>query len=955
MTPISEISARENKNARLADVKAGNQDGWRFLTKEVNTSDYSWYSEQTVSGTQNVKAGDSMPHVSWVYANAENKVYIRPEKTADEVIEYTIPYSGNWQIDISYRNIGVDVYGGDGGSLSLSYLPKNDNDDSRIFKSVSVPISSENPESNSYNTVIKAEGGDKILLCANANEDGYGDGWEIQYTICETEKQGKTIDEGYKNGLTQITGQNSASAALVKDNTVWVGVDGNFGDTEAMKKKILYFKKFIPNLGVVLMSAHPESYCNAEFYEENGIPVIVQSYGSGFEEYIDENNAWEWDWNFAPLDSLHWQDLSGTAHAFSLPHYASREVFSRIVKSSAESGFSGFGFPDCVWMWGARGISGYNPETVKAFVDDLCERDSGLKCDDGIWYFHDYYRYYTGSTAVIEPQDLGLSSWEDYEPLSESKNNELKAAGIDTAPYWAVFDMLCHYEWLKFAQYTADLSHDNGGICQIMINPEYYPDGVDYLFLNKLINVDMAEDEFFGNTDYLDGAYYRSGYNTKFSSTTDTGAVMEAGGGGNAGAYYTDEIAYLAAFELGSLSALDHMETDFMYQNSRYSKERDGQLISYGMGFSDAKSLGLDKRKADFTVVSSRNQSRPWATDTGWKPWSLRLGFDGNIDFNLAKMGYNFESISQEGISDVTDDVVVFSPHRVTQSAWNTFLNKVSSGEIKTGIISTHRFDTVVTEKLGTISFSDAAPEYNYSNISDVGLSGHVRDISGNNLTSERIKISRGISSALPGDETIMSFKTISKSYPLVVKRTVGNGEMYILLFDDTKNYDIAEYVYDYILGNTQIKPMYKSLVNTGTLTDGFTETDSYLSAVEADKGASVRVYQSGDLSAVGIQNSRSRFIIDSTLTSTGQCAPYNISGSTSVKVLMSPLERYKYIAVPSMTEGTAAADEDGYVTLSFDNTSHEIFFLLPETSEKDFSDIKIMQSNWRTALNFEE
>lgn len=946
MMPISEIKSRDKLVSRLADAMGAEE--WSFYTRPVGGRDFSQYSAQTPSGSLNIQTASTLPWVQWRKSNADNKAYIRPEKTGEQVIAYTVPQSGNWKVELTYKNVGVgETYGGDGGSLYLSYLPKGDNDDSRTVRSLHVNVSSETPAENSYSTVIEANGGDRIMLAANAGTDGYGDYWEINYTISETDETGKKIGDGYKTVLPQ-DGTGSASAAAIADNIVWIGVDGNFGDSDAMKTKIMHFKKFVPNLGVILMSNTPDEYCNAKFFEENNIPVIVQSYGAGFESYIASNNAWEWDWNSMALDSSHWQDMSGTAHAFALPHYATKEVFSSLAKSSATSGYSGFGFPDYVWMWGARGISGYNPETIKAFRDDLSERDSGLLCDDGVWYFHDYYRYYTGSSTLILPSDVGLDSWEEYTPLSQSKNTELNNAGTNTDTYWALFDMLCHYEWLKFAQYISNVSAQNGGITQIMINPEYYPDGVDYVFLNKLKSVYMTEDEYFGNTDYLDGAYYRSGYLTK--GDTKTGGVMEAGGGGNGGAYYTNEIAYLTAFELGMLKNIDHLETDFMYQNSGFSAERDGQIMSYAKGFSDAKTLNFDRNAADFTVVSSRNQSRPWAENTEWRPWSLRLGYDNNIDFYLAKLGYNFDGISQEGIDSACSDVIVFSPHKVTQSAWNKLVKKVKSG--KTGIISALRLKKAVNDKMQNVAFSDIAPEYSYS-VKDIGLAGNVRDKSGNNVTTEKIKISGGIATALPGDETLLSFKTLTKAYPILVKRQVSDGEMYILLFDDSANYEIANAVYKYLFDGLGIKQSFVSVENSGTLTDGFTATDSYNASVAADLGASARIYQSGELTAVGIQNSLARRNASSSLTSTGACAPYEISGRTEIKALMQPNREYKYIAVPSMQSGSVAADSDGYVSLSFENTSHEIFFMLPKESTRGFDDITKMQSDWKKALEF--
>ena len=951
MSPV-----REKISDNLSTSNSGKTGNWRIYEKPSGSVNYAEFSEQSLSGTNTVVSNNSnLPYVYWNHNDSNNTAFIRPHKGVDEVIEFTVPYDGNWKIDLTYKNIGTDVLGGDGGRLTLSYLPKNESI-LRNFAAKKVHISTENPTTSHYITTVYANAGDKIILSAYAEIAGYGDKWEINYSIFETKDKGIVIDDKFSDIL-PITSSGKKASSADTEVPVWIGINGFFADSEVMKEKVSYLKRYIPEFGLILSMNNPRGFENAEYFEANNIPVIMQSYGTGFENYVDGFRGFEWDWDNLELNDIRYSHfLSGTAHAFALPHYATKEVFSRMAKSSAKNGFSGFGYPDFVWMYGHRGRTGYNPETIKAFREDLLKLDEGLLCDDGLWNFHDYYRYYTGANEELMPEDFGFASWDEYEPLSKSDYESAENAGVDTTHHWSLLDFLCHYEWLKFAQYIGRVSDDNDAVSQILVNAEYFANGVDYKFLNKLISVDMTEDEYFGNTDYLDGAYYRQKYMTENSKNMNTGGVMEAGDGGNAGAYYSDEIAYLAAFELGALSYIKHLEADYLYQGETYNKERDSQILSFAAGFSDAKSLNLDKRTADFTVISGRNHIRPWngriwAEAGDWYPWDLRLSFEENREFYLSKMGYNFESVSQEALKDIErEEVAVFSPTVITDNMWKLFYDKVKSGFIKNGIVSAERFKTCVTEKLKLENFNELYPQMSYQSES-VELNGIVTN-NGKIVNDKAITYKGELYSVNSADIPILYLD----EKPVLAKRQVGEGNLYILLFDDglMENYDLSEIVYDYILKQNGISPMYRSLINSGSVTTDYTITKEQQNSIDGDLGASVRVYENKEeLTVVGIQNSLGRIQINADTTSTGISIPYEIEGETKVKILMEKDKSYKYIAIPSMEEGRAEVDEDGYINIGFTNKSHQIFFILPENSQKDFSDILLMQNLWKEALKF--
>jgi len=134
-------------------------------------------------------------------------------------------------------------------------------------------------------------------------------------------------------------------------------------------------------------------------------------------------------------------------------------------------------------------------------------------------------------------------------------------------------------------------------------------------------------------------------------------------------------------------------------------------------------------------------------------------------------------------------------------------------------------------------------------------------------------------------------------------------------------------------------------------LPSGYTASGTYQNQILSDIGASVRVYEGEEMTVVGVQNSMGRYQVSTTKTSTGISIPYQIAGTTEVRVLVEPEKQYQYIAIPSMKEGTVTSDGDGYVNLTFTDSSHELFFLLPAGNTQAIEKIRTMQTTWRTAL----
>ena len=722
MAPVSELSPRAFYHSDLYSLTSFAD--WDFFKKQTKDTDVSKYTHLVYEdGFVNL---GSLPSLVW--NNDEQCIYLRPE--ADEkcngqgsiVIAYTVPYEGNWEICLEYKNIGTDVLGGDSGSLVLSFLEKGSEKDERIFKKIDVGVSTEKPTYNVYKTIVKANGGDRIMLSSDAHLDGYADKWAIKYSIEETEEKGDIIYEGYEADVRPKPEQNKHNAAQIKDNMVWVGLNAS-ADLNSMQETILYLKNYIPNLGIVCFGAYPEEYSNSDFFEENDIPFLVQNFGTAYAEYISEEDAWEYDWYNKPLDGFNTYTLSGTGHAYALPHSAVRECFLRLIKSTANAGYSAFGYADCVWDWGAYGKACFNPQTIKEFECDLLQQDEGINVNGETIYFWDYFEYYTGGKS-LDPGDAGFDSWEEYMPITYVQYQQYIKQGRNMELDLALTDMLCHYELLKFMQFLGYTAENNGISAQIMVNAEFFPNGVDLLFLNRLDGIKMTDEEFFGDTDFLDGAYYRRNYLIRDAEKNGIkpGGVMEAGSGGNAGAYYETEIAYAAAFELGAMGTVEHLEADFLYPNkldfideNETMRTRNEQIISYGMGFNAGKALAVQKRNADFICISSRPHLKQWSVDSIYKPWSSRLHFDDNLDFILSKIGYNFEGISQEGAEDIdSEKFVIYSPAVATQYIFENLLQKTECGNIENLVISADRPKTSVADNMLLKDFKELNLQFGY-------------------------------------------------------------------------------------------------------------------------------------------------------------------------------------------------------------------------------------------------
>ena len=355
-----------------------------------------------------------------------------------------------------------------------------------------------------------------------------------------------------------------------------------------------------------------------------------------------------------------------------------------------------------VWYWGpGRGASGYNPETVNAFRRALKGEDDGILLGwkgetPKIRHFRDYANYYAG--VEPRPEWFGLKSWGEYRPLLRSEYEAREKAGKDTTAEKMLLDLLVHYEWLKAADRIGKAAQEEGGFFQVLPNPEDLSNGNDFLFLAGLARVGGRTEEYFQSPLYMNGAYYRFPYfRDRTADGTETGIVLEAGGGGNGKPYYTAETSLKLAYEVSLATQADHLEGDFWWGFARplaelakepLHRDRYGAILAYGLGFRYAREdAKIERLKPDFLSLTSRRLFRPWGTD--YRAWNWRLNTEFSPDRDLARLGYVFAGQGAESLqeADFSAKTVLFSAAPPTEAEWTRFTELLTSGRIADGIV----------------------------------------------------------------------------------------------------------------------------------------------------------------------------------------------------------------------------------------------------------------------------
>lgn len=973
--------AYEHKEYNIIDATQKEESPWKFYIANSGDNYRDKYTEVGVYTSEDktvrvsADGGGGRPNIYWDETTAKDEgvyVYVeRDSSTASNkgnmIVEFTAPKGGNYIFNFECKNIGSDVVGGDGGSANMTFYGKNDALDATSVGSVSIPVSSRDAQIVSISKNVKLKRGQSVALRFGANYDGYGDCFQVKYNVETTEKEGQLyVNNGIKSYLAQPPEEKQLSAAPYHEGMVWVAADGGWATSEWAEEVVEILEKYIPDLGVVLLTSNPEVNPKADYYAKKGIPTFIQNFGAGsVYQYFSETDAWEYNWNGVAATPDSGFTLANTGHSSALPHESVWEYTERMNQSAIRTGYGGYGYPDYVWDWGmGRGVAGYNPQTLAAFRKDLKGEDEGLLLGFGgeeprKWYFEDFAKYYTGN--MLTPEDVGIESWDDYTPLTY--NEYLQNKDKDHTQNNLLMDLLITYEWLRLAQHMCDVADEEGGMTQVLTNPEDAANAGDFLFLSSLEKLEMSTAEYFGDTEYLDGAYYRLNYLTsKKSDGNSPGIVLECGGGGNAGSYYDNSIAYAVAYELKAATEASHLETDFMVQgstsvsnnsNNKYFKDRYQAVMSYARGFIDAQEDDVKRVGSDFVSVTSRKVNRPWGDE--WHVWEWLLDWKGSPDPLLSQNGYIFDGIGEDGVFDIEkgQEIIVYSPDRPTQYHFDYIIDCVRNGDFKKILTNGASIERIIDNKYNQKDMKDVYPEYAFEMKENVSLSGNVTDKDGNVL-AENIEIESTNLYENKDYETIISVGET----PVLVKKSVGSGDVYVYCLDPNENvnYYVSKACYDYMLENAGIKKQFETIEASGELLDEYTDWGTVASMGHFAEGASVRLYENGDLKVVGIQNPLSRNMVGKDDMQEKKIIAYELKNAkTTVKSRLEPNTEYHYVALPSGQKGIAVSDEEGFTELSFENTGHEIFYCLPASTENDvkLSEIAARLLIWEDSLSY--
>ncbi|MEG2669083.1 MAG: hypothetical protein RR957_01325, partial [Oscillospiraceae bacterium] len=460
---------------------------------------------------------------------------------------------------------------------------------------------------------------------------------------------------------------------------------------------------------------------------------------------------------------------------------------------------------------------------------------------------------------------------------------------------------------------------------------------------------DMTTEEYFGDTEYLDGAYYHFPY-IKRNADDDIspGIVMEAGGGGNAGSYYDPEISYATAYELTAATGITHMEGDFwvsapnsIAKNSQNSDfvERYQAILNYGIGYTDGMEDNVKPLDPDFISVTSRKVNRPWGQD--WHPWTWHLNWNASPEWVLAKKGYIFNGISEDGIFDMIKEpqkVVSYSPDRPMKYHFDGMMEKSSQGLIENMIIPAISLRQIVTNDYALKDIGEVYPEFSAKH-EKTKLSGILND-------SEKTIVNTDTEVYTMENEGFTPVLSVGKT-PVVVEKNNGKGKIYMVLFDPNaqENYELTAAVYNELLGKQGVKAHWETLEATGEAIgdDKLRDNDPLVGKGIMESEASVRLYQNDDLTVVGVQNPYARYHKKNEKRSTKLASPYEIKGNTKVKARLTPNVEYDWVALPSGKRGSVKADAEGFAEFGFSDTSHEIFYAMPKSAESSIKLSRIL------------
>ena len=655
-----------------------------------------------------VSVKEDAPGTFIITARAEKDAKVK--NAGNALLLKKIEKSGNYLLLWEISNPGLNVKGGDGGFFELLFMGSSPLWVTEQLTKVLIPPSSV-PAIRKGSITLKLEAGEYLGYRFRPLIDGYADKFRVKITIRPVETQGIRPQTPAADSI--LVPENlpvSAKGAPFRKEMFFLGCSGLQMTSPQGCEIVNYLKRFQQNFALMMVGSRPDQYPDISYFQQKNIPILVQSFGSGYEPYWRTQGAFERDSNGRYHGEKNDAYNSGGAHAAALPHPAVTGAFERLARGSIRKGFSGYGFIDMVWFWGAgAGEAGFHPVTVAAFRESLQGKDKGIEIADKQGsrrlFFADYAASYLGASP--KPEWFGLKTFADYTPPTK----EARRTGADFTRELLLFDLLTHYDWLKAADRIGGFAKAENGVFQIIPNCEDLANGNDWLYLARLKNVTFKTEEFFHSPSFLTAAYSRFNYYCKNTAPgTESGVVIEVGQGGNGVPYYTSDAALRIAYELPLATGAAHLEGDFWHNTQLPLKEamkiprarlRYQGILAYALGwrFSQVDKHKVQKLPADYVSLTSRGIFRPWYRK--WHPWSCHLDNDGSADSMLFRSGFIPDSRGEEAVAaeDFSADTVLYTPSFATECFFDRFMELVKSGKIKRGVIALDSFKEVITRQ----------------------------------------------------------------------------------------------------------------------------------------------------------------------------------------------------------------------------------------------------------------
>lgn len=830
-----------------------------------------------------------------------------PHGAGDIALVYPVGADGNYKLTLHIVNRGLDVKGGDGGTLRLSVLPEDaDVDVSHLFQYKIPPSKAGKAHPETAELKLKLRKNALILFRFNAGTDGYADEFLVNFRLDPLmEEAPEPPAPSAEQILPRLDLPRREAGAPIRPG-FWVG--GNmiwFGQSNMMESMAL-LRKYCGDLSIVMVGNRPDLYPALDYFRKNNIPTLTQHFGRGYEPFFRYRGAFEWDSSgFCTAEPLPTRYNTGNAHCVAHPHPAFRQAYGQLGRAGIRSGYSGYGYHDLVWYWGSgAGESGFSPATIDAFRQDLSGDDEGFTAafhgKERLWRFADYAAFYLG--GMPKPRDFNLSSWRQYRPLSRQERT--KDNTRDVTAELLLHDLLVHYEYLKSADRIGREVAAEGGSFQAMPNPEDTGNGTDSLFLAALTRVPIVSEEYFRANLTMAAVYTRLGYFRRRNAGHggNYGVVMETGNGGNANPYYDSSDALRCAYEIMLAGGVDHFEADFWpssgmnvkaaADHAESNRRRYAGILAFGLGHKYAvEDRAFQPLPPDFVSATSRGIFRPWGMK--WHPWSWYLNTVQSPDRLLFRSGYVFAGCGDEALANrlyPETGTLIYSASPPTAASWRALKTLLERGEIKRAVVPVAALaNGYIAENFKHRPFSELEPSWKFEPVRSEKVDGLFR-----------VSVPGAVpAAALPDGESS------------VVRVPAGKGELYLVCFavappeSNAKepNRELARRTFGELLNQFGITPHWKS--------EDPLEVRLYRNRNGAYIAAAFRT------DAPYPANERNRY-------------PDTVATEAKFRLKLPP-GAYRAISFPELADERLEAKDDGFFELRTGKRVYSIWHIVPE------------------------